>query len=133
AIRSGVLMLATRKESLGPELRDMIYERIKITVDLMSRMIDDLMDMANIRVGRIAVSLRPENVSTLIHEAVVVHEPVAQDKGMRITTSIAQPNDVVECDRERVLQVFANVLGNAIKFSQGGSIEVRAARRGGQV
>jgi signal transduction histidine kinase len=132
AIRSGVLMLA-RKESLGPELRDMIYERIKITVDLMSRMIADLMDMANIRVGRIAVSLRPENVSTLIREAVVVHEPLAQDKGITIRTSIEQAQEIVECDRERVLQVLANILGNAIKFSQGGSIDVSVARSGDHV
>lgn len=133
AIRSGVMMLATRKESLGPELRDMIYERIKITVDLMSRMIADLMDMANIRMGRISVSPRPVGVATLIHEAVVVHEPLAHDKGMEITTRIEQVNDVVECDRERVLQVLSNVLGNAIKFAQGGAIEVRVARREEQV
>jgi PAS domain S-box-containing protein len=130
AIRSGVLMLTTRKEGLGPELRDMIYERIKITVDLMSRMIADLMDMANIRMGRIAVSPRAEDVATLIHEAVVVHEPLAQDKGIKVTTRIDQAIDGVECDRERVLQVLANVLGNAIKFSQGGSIDVSVVRSG---
>jgi len=128
AIRSGVLMLATRKEGLSAELRNMIYERIKITVDLMSRMIADLMDMANIRVGRIAVSMRPEVVSTLIHEAVVVHEPLAQDKGIKIDTHIEHANQVVECDRERVLQVLANILGNAIKFSQGGRIDVHVVR-----
>jgi signal transduction histidine kinase len=133
AIRSGVQMLATRKESLGPEVRDMIYERIKITVDLMTRMITDLMDMANIRMGRIAVELRPEVIATLIHDAVVVHEPLAHDKGIEIRTRIEQANDLVECDRERVLQVLANILGNAIKFSKGGSIDVSVARSGDHV
>ena len=133
AIRSGVLMLATRKENLGPEIRDMIYERIKITVDLMSRMITDLMDMANIRVGRIAVALRPELVATMIREAVVVHEPLAHDKGITIRTNIEQADDIVECDRERVLQVLANILGNAIKFSKGGHIDVSVVRSGDHV
>ena len=128
AIRSGVLMLATRKEGLSIEVRSMIYERIKITVDLMSRMITDLMDMANIRMGRIAVAMRPESISTLIHEAIVVHEPLAIDKGIKLTTHIEQDSDVVECDRERVLQVLANILGNAIKFCQGGSIDLNVVR-----
>jgi two-component system, sensor histidine kinase and response regulator len=130
AIRSGVLMLATRKDSLSEDVRNMIYERIKITVDLMSRMIQDLMDMANIRIGRIALSIRPEIISNVIHEAIVVHEPLAQDKGIKLTSRIESASDVVDCDRERVLQVLANLLGNAIKFSQGGRIEVIVTRNG---
>jgi PAS domain S-box-containing protein len=130
AIRSGVIMLATRKDALGEDVRNMIYERIKITVDLMTRMIQDLMDMANIRIGRIALSVRPENIGNLIHEALIVHEPLAQDKGIKLTSRIESGEDIVECDRERVLQVLANILGNAIKFSQGGRIEVAVARSG---
>jgi PAS domain S-box-containing protein len=130
AIRSGVLMLSTRKDALSEDVRNMIYERIKITVDLMSRMITDLMDMANIRMGRISVSIRPEPISSLIHDAVVVHEPLASDKGIKLTTRLEAANAIVECDRERVLQVLANVLGNAIKFSQGGNIDVNVVRSG---
>jgi PAS domain S-box-containing protein len=130
AIRSGVLMLATRKDALNEDVRNMIYERIKITVDLMSRMIQDLMDMANIRMGRIALAKRPEVIANLIREAIVVHEPLAQDKGIRLTSRIESATDVVDCDRERVLQVLANLIGNAIKFSQGGRIEVIVTRSG---
>jgi signal transduction histidine kinase len=130
AIRSGVLMLSTRKDSLSEDVRNMIYERIKITVDLMSRMITDLMDMANIRVGRISVSLRPEIISSLIHDAIVVHEPLASDKGIKLKTNIEEADALVECDRERVLQVLANILGNAIKFTQCGTIDVSAVRSG---
>lgn len=133
AIRSGVLMLATRKETLSTDVRNMIYERIKITVDLMSRMITDLMDMTNIRTGRIAVSLRPEMIAAVIREAVVVHEPLAQDKGIRLAAHIEQADELVQCDRERVLQVLANVLGNAIKFTPGGTIDVNVVRGGDHV
>jgi len=133
AIKSGVQMLATRRDTLTEDVRNMIYERIKITVDLMGRMIADLMDMTNIRVGRIAVALRPETISTLIHDAVVVHDPLAHDKGIEIVSVIEQLTDMVECDRERVLQVLANILGNAIKFSRGGRIEVKAVRSGDHV
>lgn len=128
AIRSGVHMLAAQKESIRAETRDMIYERIKITVEMMSRMIRDLMDMANIRTGRIAVSMQPEKVATLVNEAVLVHEPLAQEKGIKIISQISNPEDFVQCDRERVLQVLSNVLGNAIKFTSAGQITVEVKR-----
>lgn len=130
SVKSGVHLLANQRGTLKEEMRDMIYERLKITVEMMSRMITDLMDMANIRVGRIAVSMQPEVVSKLIQEAVLVHEPLAQDKGIRLVTKISNPDDVVQCDRERVLQVLANILGNAIKFTPGGQIEIEVARDG---
>ncbi len=130
SVKSGVHLLANQRGTLKPEMRDMIYDRLKITVEMMSRMITDLMDMANIRVGRIAVSMRPEVVSRLIQEAVLVHEPLAQDKGIRLVTKISNPDDVVQCDRERVLQVLANILGNAIKFTPAGQIEIEVAREG---
>ncbi len=133
AIRSGVMMLATRKEDLSVDVRNMIYERIKITVDLMSRMIADLMDMTNLRMGRIAVSMRPESVAALIRDAVVVHEPLAQAKGITLTTRIDEPGCLAECDRERVLQVLANIIGNAIKFTPHGRIDVRAERNSTEV
>ena len=130
SVKSGVHLLANQRGTLKEEMRDMIYERLKITVEMMSRMITDLMDMANIRVGRIAVSMRPEVVSRLVQEAVLVHEPLAQDKGIRLVTKISNPDDVVQCDRERVLQVLANILGNAIKFTPAGQIEIEVARDG---
>src|SRR5690606_30664567 len=45
-------------------------------------------------------------------------------------THVADPDDLVQCDRERVLQVLANLLGNAIKFTSSGQILVSAARDG---
>jgi PAS domain S-box-containing protein len=130
SVKSGVHLLANQRNTLKEEMRDMIYDRLKITVDMMSRMITDLMDMTNIRVGRIAVSMRPEVISKLIHQAILVHEPLAQDKGIRLVSRISDPDDVVHCDRERVLQVLSNILGNAIKFTLSGQIEIQVARDG---
>lgn len=133
SVKSGVHLLASQRDTLKEEMRDLIYDRLKITVDMMSRMITDLMDMANIRVGRIAVSMHPEVISKLIQQAVLVHEPLAQDKGIRLVTKISDPDDIVQCDRERVLQVLANILGNAIKFTPSGQIDIEVVRAGGHI
>ncbi|MDY6946703.1 MAG: hybrid sensor histidine kinase/response regulator [Pseudomonadota bacterium] len=126
AIKSGVQMLNKPPEKLGADARAAIHGRLSSTVDLMSRVIADLLDMASIRTGRIEVQLRPEVAGNLIGEAVAVHEPLADQKGIRLTAQCEIPTAVVLCDRERILQVFSNLLGNALKFCRhGDQIRVR--------
>src|SRR5690606_17517526 len=103
-------------EKLGAEARAAIHGRLSSTVDIMSRVIADLLDMASIRSGRIEVHPQPENAAALLSQAVAVHEPMAQQKGIRLSAECEIPSALVLCDRERILQVLSNLLGNAIKF-----------------
>lgn len=126
AIKSGVQMLSKPPEKLGVDARAAIHGRLSSTVDLMSRVIADLLDMASIRSGRIEVQLRPEIAGNLINEAVAVHEPLAEQKGVRLTAHCEIASAIVLCDRQRILQVFSNLLGNAIKFCRhGDEVQVR--------
>lgn len=116
AIKSGSDMLSRREKSLSEDVKATIHARIRTTVDLMTRMITDLMDMVNIKAGRVSVAPQPEIINSIINEVVSVHEPIAQEKGIRLSALQPAGNIVVLCDRERILQVFANLLGNALKF-----------------
>jgi two-component system, sensor histidine kinase and response regulator len=130
AIKSGVQLLTRRPDKLNDEMKSQIHARLSSTVDLMSRVIADLLDMANIRNGTIAVAPRPELIGNILNEAAAVHEPLADGKGIQLSVQCEFPDDVVECDRQRVLQVLANLLGNAIKFCrQGDTISIAAERR----
>jgi two-component system, sensor histidine kinase and response regulator len=134
AIKSGVQMLNKPPEKLSAEVRAAIQSRLSSTVDLMGRMIADLLDMTSIRTGRIDIVQRPEIAGQLVGEAVAVHEPLAQQMGIQLTGHCEIPTAVVLCDRERILQVFANLLGNALKFSRRGDrIQVSVQRVGDQV
>jgi two-component system sensor histidine kinase/response regulator len=126
AIKSGVQILNKPPEKLGTEARAAIHSRLSSTVDLMSRVIADLLDMASIRSGRIEVQLQPQIAIQLVNQAISVHEPLAEQKGIRLTAQCEIPTAAVLCDRERILQVFSNLLGNAIKFCRhGDQIQVR--------
>jgi len=134
AIKSGVQLLNKSPDKLGAEAKAAIHSRMSSTVDLMGRVIADLLDMASIRNGRIEVVMRPEVAAQLINEAIAVHEPMAQQKGIRLLAICDIPDQAVSCDRERILQVFSNLLGNAIKFCRhGDQIEVSLRRDGNYV
>ncbi|HJS43207.1 MAG TPA: GAF domain-containing sensor histidine kinase [Gemmatimonadales bacterium] len=103
-------------------------EAIRRSAERMNRLIGDLLDVASIEAGRLFVEPLREPVRPIIEEAVAACQVQAGDRSLRIEQNVADGIDVV-CDRERVLQVLGNLIGNAIKFTpDGGSVQVTAQR-----
>ncbi len=97
----------------------------------MDRLIGDLLDMASIQAGRLAIERKPEDAGALVREAFEVHEPMAKEKGLTLVRADALEGARVHADRHRILQVFGNLIGNAIKFcNPGDTITVHGERRG---
>ncbi len=86
----------------------------------MNRLITDLLDLAKIREGRVEVLVRDEPALDLVAEALEQTAPLAEPRAIRLVKDAGAPA-IVSCDRERMQQVFENVIGNAIKFSPSGS------------
>jgi signal transduction histidine kinase len=93
----------------------------------MNRLILDLLDTASIDAGQLAVDMNRHAVSPLIHEAVELHRAAAAKKNLRLEVVTPREELTIDCDRGRLLQVFGNLIGNAIKFTPTGrSIQVCA-------
>ena len=83
----------------------------------MLRLIEDLLDVEQIAVGKLTLHYEEHDVSEIIKEAV---EEFKGDAASKEITLSAKPKDLcgyVVCDRGRVLQVLSNLIGNAIKFT----------------
>jgi signal transduction histidine kinase len=97
----------------------------------MLRLIQDLLDIERISVGRLTLHYEEHDVSEIIKEAV---EEFKGDAAAKEIILGAKPQDVcgyVVCDRSRVMQVLSNLIGNAIKFTPAkGQICVSCARIG---
>jgi PAS domain S-box-containing protein len=109
-------------------------ERIKMATGQMSRLIDDLLDVGSIDSGRLSIDRRDQCLETLIHSAVELLGPLAQEQGMTLNVPAFSAPLWVACDRSRVLQVFSNLIGNALKFcARGATITVTAVEAQGKV
>jgi PAS domain S-box-containing protein len=101
-------------------------------VERLSRLVDDILDLQRIESGRITMDKRPCDIADLINESAESVHLVAEGEGVTIVTSHCPAS--ISADRERMVQAFVNLLGNAIKFSpRGGRIEFAAERAGGTV
>jgi signal transduction histidine kinase/DNA-binding response OmpR family regulator len=109
-------------------------ELILRSADRMARLISDLLDIACIDAGRLSVELLPHGAASLLQEANELFQLLAAEKLLRLTVEAPDPSLSVIADRERVLQVLANLVGNALKFTPaGGNIRLRAQPDGGAV
>ncbi|MFW5876214.1 MAG: ATP-binding protein [Myxococcota bacterium] len=95
-------------------------EVVQRNVGHLGRLIDDLLDMSSIQAGRLFIALRPIELGPILREAVESHQPLAADAGMDLESELALDHERVLCDRDRILQVLGNLLGNAIKFCRPG-------------
>jgi len=102
-------------------------EAIRRSAERMNRLIGDLLDVASIESGRLFVEPRREPVRSVILEALNACRAQVQEKTLHIQETVTSEPLEALCDRERVLQVLGNLIGNAIKFTpDGGTVHVSA-------
>ena len=83
----------------------------------MGRMIGDLLDVESIAAGKLQIRKEPHDLVAIAGEAIEVARAAGALRGQRFELVALAPRAPCCVDRERVLQVFGNVLGNAVKFA----------------
>ncbi|HEU0093121.1 MAG TPA: GAF domain-containing sensor histidine kinase [Vicinamibacteria bacterium] len=102
---------------------------IQRAADRMYRLIHDLLDVARADAGRLWIQPAPADPEVLLREALEAHCQVAAAKGVTLEAAADEPLPSVLADRERIAQVFSNLIGNALKFTPGGGrVSVRGWR-----
>jgi len=97
----------------------------------MERLIRDLLDIAAIEAGQLSVSIVPQPAGPVISGAIERAQTAAAAKKVEIRKRGAATDLWVRCDGDRIAQVFANLLGYAIRFTPaGGTITVAARHEG---
>jgi signal transduction histidine kinase/CheY-like chemotaxis protein len=95
----------------------------------MNRLIGDLLDASAINAGKLTLDVREHDMTEIIHEACEMFRSSAEQRGIALVEEAPAAVTRVRCDRDRVLQVFSNLLSNALKYTrQGGKVAVAARR-----
>lgn len=99
----------------------------------MVRLIDDLLDVSRLTRGTIELRHAPFSLAQAIEQAVEMQRPALQSRGLTLGVKLTPGLPDVLGDQARMVQVFANLLSNAGKFTDsGGSVGIASRREGGQ-
>jgi len=97
------------------------------------RLVDDLLDVARIRSGKIVLELEPVPLATMIASAVELARPLIDLRRHQLDVYLPEEPVWIYADRTRLPQLLANLLNNAAKYSSdGGHITIRAGSRAGR-
>ena len=109
---------ATQEEFLGV---------INSQADRLQRLIDNLLNLARIEAGVVAVNKAPISLNELLAEAVEVMQPAAEQKKIALSAEFSPLYLGVLADRDMLLQAAINLLSNAVKYTrQGGCVSLRS-------
>ncbi|HEY4484938.1 MAG TPA: ATP-binding protein [Nitrospiria bacterium] len=122
----GTAEMALQGDAPSSQLRDALATCIEES-DRILAMLNTLMDITEAETGAMKLEIEPVKVLELVERVVDLYADVAAEKDIQITTAVP-PDLSISSDRNRMLQVLANLLDNAIKYTpRGGRVEIDAS------
>jgi signal transduction histidine kinase len=114
-----------------PERKEQILDGLLRNASRLQRLTNDILDVTRIESQTLKLSKEKFSLPELISKIVQDFKSDAQKKGVDIVL-LNEPKDnlVVEADKERIMQVISNLLNNAIKFTDDGSISINVVKNG---
>jgi CheY-like chemotaxis protein len=101
-------------------------EKIQLAARSLLGVINDILDISKVEAGMLSIEHTPFNMKKTVENILAVHQENAQEKGLALSFEYSDAAPVwLAGDPLRIGQVLNNLLGNAIKFTQKGSVSIR--------
>ncbi|MCX7642303.1 MAG: ATP-binding protein [Armatimonadetes bacterium] len=130
-LRTPIATLRSLAEALlmggkdDPEVRDNFLQAIVEESERMSRLIDNLLELARIESGRMEWHLQEVSVTDIVKEVIERFKTIASQKGLVVTFDVRDDLSV-RTDPEALAQILSNLVDNAVKYTMQGEVTVRA-------
>ncbi|MBL9107534.1 MAG: HAMP domain-containing histidine kinase [Myxococcales bacterium] len=119
-------------EQRGDEEDAEDLRRIRGAGEHLLGLISDILDLSRIEAHRMSIAHERFEIGELVRDLVISFQPLAERNDTRLGVTTEDELVVSDLDRTRVRQILINLVNNAIKFTRGGKVEVRAARVEGE-
>lgn len=121
-------------EAPSPAWTRECVESIVLSAEQMNHLLKDLVDISRIEVGRLALESLPISADSLLRGAILMLQPLAAERRVRLEGQAKGDLPPVLADHDRILQVFSNLVGNALRATpEGGAVTLGAEALDGEV
>ncbi|MFH1406647.1 MAG: CHASE domain-containing protein [Candidatus Omnitrophota bacterium] len=114
---------------LSTEQKDFV-DMAKRNVDRLARLINNVLDFQKLESGKMQFSIEPNDLNEVINEVQGTMASLAAEKGLRLSANLDAALPKVNFDRDRITQVLTNIISNALKFTEKGSIDISSKKSG---
>ncbi|WP_455203629.1 response regulator [Kaarinaea lacus] len=124
SIKSFAEILRDEADNLDQDDRNKFLTIIDKESDRLTRLISDLLDLQKINSGKMVWKTELVNLVEAANNTVEFFTPVFKNKNLSLALKCELDNAQTVCDSDKIIQVFSNILSNALKFTQQGGAEI---------
>jgi signal transduction histidine kinase len=114
-----------------PEKISEVLERVQQSGHHLLDLINDVLDISKMEAGQLTLALNDYSLAEVVQTVFSAVQSLAVEKGLALTVSLPDDLPLGKGDERRLAQVLLNLLGNAIKFTEAGEVQVRATAADG--
>jgi PAS domain S-box-containing protein len=102
---------------------------IQVNARHLLSLINDLLNLAKVESGKVEIKLEPVNCQDVLDEVSTIQRPLADAKGLRFELLVPSSKIMIHTDRHALIQILLILTGNAIKFTETGSVSIELRRQ----
>ncbi len=133
SVKGSLQLVLGKSTALSPIDSELLHISLK-NADRLIRLINDLLDISRLELGKIELTFAKVPTASLVEEAVAGLRAYASGREITLECAVDRDLSAIDGDRDRLIQVLTNLISNAVKFSPtGGNVLVSAERRDEEV
>lgn len=103
---------------------------INVSAERLGDLIEDLLNVSRIEQGRLKIDLKEVSVQPIIEETIKEMSVQSKQKGLDLNFEIKEnTNDLISADKDKLKQVLINIIGNSIKYTNEGTVDVKVSNK----
>lgn len=128
AIKEGIsIVLDGTSGAISKDQKEFL-DIAKRNVDRLARIINDILDFQKLESGKMVFAMQPNDINEVAKEAGENMRGVIENKGLVLALELGQELPKIQFDRDKIIQVLTNLINNAVKFTETGSIKIQTIK-----
>ncbi len=103
------------------------------SMERLNRLIDNLMEVTTLELGKVKLTKGGMDINALARDICASFEPLARQKGLELKNNFPAEKVITSIDKDKITEVWMNLVSNAVKFTEKGSIEMSIIDKGNEV
>jgi len=132
-IKEGILQLTEGSAKPQTSKRSYLLSATLENIDRLQHIIDNMLDMAKLETGNVELNTEEVDLAALVGMTIAACKAMADKKGIGLRDRLPSGKTTLSVDKDKILQVLTNLIGNALKFTDAGYVEVGIVDKGGHV